>query len=54
MNFREYEETIRNVSCTGTLEYKMAFLWLYPEIVPLGVTSIGNLGSDIIKISERR
>ena len=53
MNFREYEEIIRNVLYTDTLEYKMAFMWLRPEIVPLCVTSIGKRGSDIIRIPGR-
>lgn len=53
MNFKEYEKMIRDVPYSETLEYQMAFLWLHPEIVPLCVTSIGNSGSDIIKIPEK-
>ena len=53
MNFREYAEMLINVPYTDTLEYQMAFLWLHPEIVPLKVTSIGNLDSSIIKFPER-
>ena len=53
MYFREYEEMIRNVPYTDTLEYKAAIMWLHPQILPLSVTSIGNTGSSIIKIPER-
>ena len=53
MNFNEYEEMIRNMPYTATLEYQLAIMWLHPDILPLGVTSIGNTDSSIIKIPSR-
>ena len=53
MNFNEYKEKIKNVPYTDSLEYQQAILWLHPEILPLGVVSIGNPGCSIIKVPEK-
>ena len=53
MNFREYEDMIKDVPYPDTIEYKLPFLWLHPQNLPLGVTSIGDSGLSIIKIPER-
>lgn len=53
MNFREYEEMIKDVPYPDTIEYKLPFLWLHPQNLPLGVASIGDSDLNIIKIPER-
>lgn len=53
MNYREYEEMIKDVPYPDTIEYKLPFMWLHPQNLPLGVTSIGDSGLSIIKIPER-
>ncbi len=53
MNFKEYEEMIKDIPYPDTLEYKLAVLWPNPQNLPLGVTSIGDSGLNIIKIPER-
>ena len=50
MNYREYEEKIKDVPYPDTIEYKLPFMWLHPQNLPLGVTSIGDSGLSIIKI----
>ena len=53
MNFNEYKEKIKNVPYTNSLEYQQAILWLHPEILPLGVVSIGTPGCSVIKVPEK-
>ena len=53
MNFKEYEETIKDKPYTETLEYSQAIMWLHPELLPLGVVSIGEEYPEIVKIPNR-
>ncbi len=53
MNFREYEETIKNTPYTDTLEYYPALMWLHLSRLPMAVASVGNTDTQIIKIPER-
>ena len=50
MNYNEYEELIRGIPFTETLEYQPAVFWVHREVLPLGVASIGDDASGIIKI----
>ena len=42
MNYKEYEEIMKYVPVTESLRYKIAIMWLHPEILPVGVVSIGE------------
>ena len=53
MNFKEYEETIKIRPYSETLEYSQAIMWLHPEVLPLGVVSIGEEYPEIVKIPNR-
>lgn len=50
MNFIEYKEMMKAVPFTETLTYAPALYWLHPEILPVGVVSIGDESSGIVKI----
>lgn len=53
MNFNEYKEKIKNVPYTASLEYQQAVFWLHPEVLPMGVISIGNPDCNIIKVPAK-
>ena len=53
MNFDKYAEMIDKVPYTDTLKYKPAIMWLHPERLPLGVSSIGDTTSKLIKIPDK-
>lgn len=50
MNFKDYKEMMNTIPFTETLGYCQAVMWLHPETLPLGVISIGDKNSTIIKI----
>ena len=50
MKYPEYTNLVKNVPYTDTLEYKFAIMWLHPDILPLGVCSVGEVQSGIVKI----
>lgn len=52
MNFGEYEKMIRSIPATESLEYHQAIMWLHPEILPVGVASIGEKISGVVKVPE--
>lgn len=50
MNYREYQEVMKNVPYTEALEYCQAIMWLHPEMLPLGVYSTGEDPEGMVKI----
>ena len=50
MNYREYAESVRDVEVPQCLEFRMAVMWLHPEILPLGLVSLGDTEQKIIKV----
>ncbi len=53
MDFAEYAKMIKDVPFTEGLEYKLAVYWLHPEILPLGVVSLGENVPAVVRIPER-
>lgn len=53
MNYSEYLEIIKNIDVSDELLFRQAILWLHPEILPLGLVSIGESDAPIIKIPEK-
>lgn len=53
MNFKEYAEMLKNVPFSETLEYVQAVMWFHPELLPLGVISIGEEYPPVIKVPSR-
>ncbi len=53
MNFKEYEEMMKDKPYSETLEYSQAIMWLHPEVLPLGVVSIGEEYPEVIKIPSQ-
>lgn len=52
MNFEQFKTSISKVPFTDEIEYQQAIMWLHPEILPVGVVSIGDTKSAIIKIRD--
>lgn len=52
MNFEEFKASISGVPFTDEIEYQQTIMWLHPEILPVGVISIGDTKSTIIKIRD--
>ena len=50
MNFKEYEEIMKDMPYSETLKYSQAIMWVHPEVLPLGVVSIGEEYPAVVKI----
>ena len=53
MNYSEYCESIKDINVSDKLEFRQAIMWLHPEILPLGLVSMGELDAPVIKVPER-
>ncbi len=50
MDFIGYKEMIKNAPYPETLEFCQAVMWLHPEVLPLGVISIGEDYPAVVRI----
>ena len=53
LNFTEYRYVIENTPYTDSLKYKPAVFWVHSEHLPLGVVSVGENVSGIVKIPDQ-
>ena len=52
MNYNEYCESVKHVEISDSLVFKQAIMWLHPEILPIGLVSIGDDDLSIVKVPE--
>lgn len=50
LNYTEYKYVIENIPYTDSLKYQLAIFWVHSEHLPLGVISVGETASGIVKI----
>lgn len=50
MNFIEFKEKIKDKPYSENIKFDQAIMWVHPEILPLGVVSIGEDDGGVIKI----
>ena len=50
LNYTEYKYVIENIPYTDSLKYQLAIFWLHSEHLPVGVISVGETASGIVKI----
>ena len=52
LNFTEYRYVIENTPYADSLKYRPAVFWVHSEHLPLGVISVGENVSGIVKIPD--
>lgn len=52
MNYTEYRCVIEDTPYTDSIKYKQAVFWVHSEHLPLGVVSVGENVSGIVKIPD--
>ena len=50
MNYKDYEEIVKAVPYTESLQYKLAIMWLHPCHLPVGVIGVGEDAEGVVKI----